>query len=425
MLKLLRRASWNLVDQILSALTNVVLSFVVAREVSATSFGAFSIAFIIFGLAIGLNRAWVGEPMSIRHAALNEEEMRPVRSGAFGATLGLTIPLSLIIGVVALVVGGSLGHTLLALACVLPGLILQDTCRMVYFAERKPARAAANDAAWAVLQFAALAVLLVGGARQPWEFVLAWGGAATVCAIGGMVMLRAWPHVLGTVQWMREHFSLGGYLFAEYLLGIGVYQGGILLVGAFLGQANIGSLRASLVLLGPLGILSAAMTTFLLPEVSRRPELPSSTRMKIAFASSSTLVVITALYLVFLLVLPDSVGTALLGDTWSGAREVLIPMATWSAAASASAGPAMMLYAMGLARVTFRLHVIAAPGVILAFIVGGYLNGAVGAAWGLAILGIVTLPLWCGQLAISLRGHTKRLAEAAENTAGTPPPAVV
>ncbi len=85
MLKLLRRASWNLVDQILSALTNVVLSFVVAREVSATSFGAFSIAFIIFGLAIGLNRAWVGEPMSIRHAALNEEEMRPVRGRARSA----------------------------------------------------------------------------------------------------------------------------------------------------------------------------------------------------------------------------------------------------------------------------------------------------------------------------------------------------
>ena len=425
MLKLLRRASWNLVDQGLSALTNVALSFVVAREVSATSFGAFSIAFIIFGLAIGLERAWVGEPLSIRHAALTDEEMRPVRSGAFGATLGLTIPLSLVVGTIGLVIGQSLGHTLLALACVLPGLILQDTCRMVFFAERKPARAAANDAAWAVIQFAALAVLLQRGDREPWEFVLAWGGAATVCAVGGMVLLRAWPHVLGTARWLREHFSLGGYLFAEYLLGIGVYQGGILLVGAFLGQANIGSLRAALVLLGPLGILSAAMTTFLLPEISRRPELPSSTRMKVAFGCSSALVLVTAVYVAILLLLPLGVGTEMLGDTWAGAREVLVPMATFSAAASASAGPAMMLYAMGLARATFRLHVIAAPGVILAFVIGGQLNGAVGAAWGLAILGIVSLPLWCGQLVISLRGHTKKLAEAAANTADTPPPAVV
>jgi len=425
MLKLLRRASWNLIDQGLSALTNVVLSFVVAREVSATAFGSFSIAFIIFGLAIGLERAWVGEPMSIRHASLNDEEMRPIRSGALGASLGMTIPLSLIVAAVGLAVGGGLGHTLIALACVLPGLILQDTCRMVFFAERKPARAAGNDAIWALIQFTALAVLLLGGARQPWEFVLAWGGAATICAIGGMVVLRAWPNVLGTIRWMREHFSLGGYLFAEYLLGIGVYQGGILLVGAFLGRANIGSLRASLVLLGPLGILSAAMTTFLLPEVSRRPELPSSTRMKVALGCSSGLVLVTAIYTAVLLLLPTSVGVAMLGDTWAGAREVLIPMATWSAAAAASAGPALMLYAMGLARVTFRLHVIAAPGVILAFIIGGQLNGAVGAAWGLAILGIATLPLWCGQLAISLRGHTKRLAEAAANTADTPPPAVV
>lgn len=425
MLKLLRRASWNLVDQVLSALTNVVLSFVVAREVSATSFGAFSIAFIIFGLLIGLERAWVGEPLSIRHAALTDDEMRPVTSGAMGASLGLTLPLSVVLGAVGLVLGNSLGHTLLALACVLPGLILQDTCRMVFFAVRSPRRAAANDAAWAVIQFSALAVLLLAGAREPWQFVLAWGGAATVCAVGGMALLRARPRPLGTVRWMREHFSLGGYLFAEYLLGIGVYQGGILMVGAFLGQANIGSLRAALVLLGPLGILSAAMTTFLLPEVSRRPELPSNTRMKVALGSSSALVVVTGIYLLVLLLLPQSVGTALLGDTWPGARDVLVPMATWSAAAAASAGPAMMLYAMGLARVTFRLHVIQAPMVVLAFIVGGYLHGAVGAAWALAIVAVVSLPLWCLQLAVSLRGHTKALAQGTHDTAGTPPPAVI
>ena len=41
----------------------------------------------------------------------------------------------------------------------------------------------------AVIQFTALAILLLNGARQPWQFVLAWGGAATVCAIGGMVVL--------------------------------------------------------------------------------------------------------------------------------------------------------------------------------------------------------------------------------------------
>lgn len=410
--KLLQRASWNLFDQILSALTNVALSFVVARQVSAASFGAFSVGFIIFGLVIGLQRALIGQPLSIRHTTLDDSTMHSVSESALGAALGVTIPVSIIVAAVGLVIGHALGHTLLALAVVLPGLIVQDTCRMVFFAQRRPRRAAANDAAWAVVQFAAIAVLLAAGADEPWEFVLAWGGAATVCAVGGVAVLRAWPHVLRTVTWIREHASLGGYLFAEYLLGIGVYQGGILLVGAFLGQANIGSLRAALVLLGPLGIVSTAMSTFLLPEVSRRPSLPSGTRMKVALGSSTALVLITAVYVAILLLLPRSVGTAMLGDTWTGAREVLLPMATWSAAASASAGPAMMLYAMGLARSTFRLHVVAAPGVIIAFILGGHINGAVGAAWGLAILSIVSLPFWCLQLAVSLRGHTRALEEA-------------
>ena len=74
--RLLRRASWNLVDQMLSAGTNAVLSFVVAREVDAAGFGAFAVAFGVFSVAIGVERALVGQPWSIRHSAASPDEWR-------------------------------------------------------------------------------------------------------------------------------------------------------------------------------------------------------------------------------------------------------------------------------------------------------------------------------------------------------------
>jgi hypothetical protein len=63
-----RRAGWNVADQALSALTNVVLSFIVARNVDADGFGAFSVAFLVFSLLIGAERSLVGGPLSMRHS---------------------------------------------------------------------------------------------------------------------------------------------------------------------------------------------------------------------------------------------------------------------------------------------------------------------------------------------------------------------
>ena len=49
-------AVWTLIDQALSSLTNVALSIVVARAVTPTEFGGFSVALIAFTFIIGLLR---------------------------------------------------------------------------------------------------------------------------------------------------------------------------------------------------------------------------------------------------------------------------------------------------------------------------------------------------------------------------------
>ena len=55
--RLLSGVSWNLIDQALSALSNTVLSIVVARSATASDFGAFAIAFIVFGIFIAVTKS--------------------------------------------------------------------------------------------------------------------------------------------------------------------------------------------------------------------------------------------------------------------------------------------------------------------------------------------------------------------------------
>lgn len=392
------RASLNLADQGLSALTNVALAFLVARAVSASAFGAFSVAFLVFILLIGLERAMVGEPMSIRYSNAEGEERRRAVGAAMATVLVTTLVGGLLVASGGLIVGGPLGTTLLVLAPALPGLILQDACRMTFFAQRRPHLALLNDATWTVVQFAAMGFLYVKGVDQPWPYVLAWGVSATVAALLGLVQLRAWPLFGEVVWWMRAQLDLTGYLMLEYLMGAASAQGSILLVGAVGSLHDVGSFRAAQTLLGPLGIVATAVMTFLLPEVSRRTNMLSETRVRIAAGVSAVVAVGAVLYTGGLLLIPDSLGTSLLGDTWTGASDVLLPMAVASAAGSVTLGPAIIIYAMGQARKTFRLHAIEAPLIIICMATGLALAGARGAAWGMAINMTLMIPLWFWQL---------------------------
>ena len=404
-LRLLRRASLNLVDQVLSALTNVVLSFLVARAVDADAFGAFSIAFLVFTVLIGLERSLVGQPMSIRFSgAGGAERDRAVRAGTATA-LAVAVAAGVVTAALGALLGGALGATLLALAAVLPGLVLQDACRMVFFALARPGLAVVNDLVWALVQFTAMGLLLVRGADQAWPYVLAWGGAATAAAALGLVQLRLLPRFGDVLWWVRSQRDITGYLFLEHLLGAGSVQGSILLVGAVGGTADVGSLRAGQVLLGPLSIATMAIQTFMLPEVSRRSGMAARTRTLLAGAVSAVVVVGSLTYAGLLLLVPDSLGEQLLGDTWAGASSVLLPMSLASAAAGACLGPAIVVYAMGQARRTFLLHAFEAPLIVACMATGLAVAGTPGAAWGMAVNMAVMVPLWFWQLRRLLAAH--------------------
>jgi O-antigen/teichoic acid export membrane protein len=156
----------------------------------------------------------------------------------------------------------------------------------------------------------------------------------------------------------------------------------------------VGSLRAAQTLLGPLGIVAAAIMSFLLPEVSRRTQLTSRLRLRLAGGVSAGVVVGSLLFAAVLLLIPDGLGTRLLGDTWAGASSVLLPMSLASAAAGASLGPAIVVYAMGQARRTFLLHAFEAPLIIACMATGVVLGGTPGAAWGMAVSMTTMVPLW-------------------------------
>jgi len=211
----------------------------------------------------------------------------------------------------------------------------------------------------------------------------------------------------------RERSELSGYLGIEYLLTMGIAQAGILMVGCVASQAGVGAIRAAQVLLGPTNVIGSAAMVFTTTEVARRPDAPQRDRWRLAAAISGGLATTIALYVGILLVMPDSIGRHLLGDTWSGAASVLTPLCVVGVAASLGAGPVATLYGLGLARATLHLNVLRAVFNIVFLSIGVAHWGALGAAWALAITEMLLVPVWFVRLRIALaRGEEKRSAQA-------------
>ena len=392
--RLLRRVSWNLVDQALSAAGNFALAIIVARSVSSTEFGAFAIAFLVFGIAVAATKSLAGQPLQMRYSSAGREQQRAEIGRATGFVLPVSVMIGLVMAVVGVAVSGAVGTSLLALSAVIPALLLQDTCRMAMFTIGKPAWAAAIDAAWIVAQLALISALLFSGHDQVWPLILAWGSAAGLSAGLGMTLLQVRPRLREAAVWFRKQRHLIRYLFPEYVLGLGAAQVGLVLVGVVATADDVGSLRAAQVLLGPLGIVATAAFQFAVPEMSSRPHMTVRQRAAFAFGISGALGVTTVIYVSILLMMPDWFGDALFGESWAGAAVVLLPMGLAALASCQANGPAGVLYAMGRAQWTFRINLVKGPFTIVVLLIGAALWAATGAAWALFAIELAVLPAW-------------------------------
>jgi O-antigen/teichoic acid export membrane protein len=390
-----RRASWNLVDQIISSGTNAGLSILIARSVDRTAFGSFAVAFTVFGIMVGVCRAVSTSPLGVRFTDTSKQKFRGASAAAVGSALAIGLAAGLLCVGVGTAIGGGTGTAMIALGVVMPALLVQDAWRFVFFAAGRPAAAALNDAVWAVVQIAAVALLLLTDGATVASLVLAWGGAAAAAALLGVRQARLWPRPRESTRWLRDHRSLTGYLLAEFGVQQGAQQGALLIISAVASLEAIGALRGAQVLLGPVTILQVAAFSFAVPELSRRrAELTERGWTRSAFAVSAVVTVLGFIWGGLFLLAPDSVGRALLGETWAGTSAVLWPMILGQLGGNLAHGTSAAFIAMDRAKVSMTLEAVFGALTLIGAVGGVLINGAVGAAWGFAAPFWILLPVW-------------------------------
>ena len=404
-LKLVKRFGWGLGDQALSSLTNFALGVLVATSVSTHDFGEFNLIFATYLLVLSVSRALATEPLVIRYTNTDEATWRDAARAASGTAFAISIVAGVVCIVGGLIAGGVGGGAFVVLGLMLPGLLVQDSWRFVFFSRARGAHAFLNDLAWAILLLGAAGSAHFLDRHNVALFVLCWGGAAGLAGIYGMYQLGLLPRPGRIMTWWHAHRGLSVRLAVQFMATSGIVQASVYAVALLASATALGSLRGASLLLGPSQVLVMGAGLVAVPEGARALRHSRHALRRLVLAVSLAIGVFASLWGVVAYNLPDSWGRSILGATWDSAHDLVVPVTITMVAAGIAAGATSGIRALGAASHSLRGGIVAAAMMATGSIWGAAINGAEGCAWGGAIAAWATVPVWWTQFHRALREH--------------------
>ena len=398
-----RRFSWGITDQAVSSLTNFALGLLVARSVGSAELGKFALVFNTYLIGLTLSRVFSTDPLVIRFSACSERERRRASRAATGSALLIGLVMGAATALAGWAIGGSVGATFLVLAAMFPGLLVQDAWRFVFFARSKGGQAFLNDVIWGLVLIALFLLALSLGRRSVAYLTAAWGAAAGVAALVGVIQAKLVPAPWFARRWYGGNKKLSVPLFGEALTSLVAGNLGAYLVAAIAGLSALGALRAAAILLGPALTIVMGMGLVAVPEGARTlSESPKRLRRtSIGVSTASGLCVLGWGVAVFLL--PRDVGMELVGLNWDDARALLIPMTLAGVASAAAVGAVSGLKALQAAHRILRTRMVEAVIAISSTVIGATWWGVAGVARAAAAGSTLIAVIWWSEFSKTLR----------------------
>ena len=388
------RATWSVVDQVISSGANFLLLLLIIMTSDTAQVGAFGLAYTAFFLVLCVVRGVTLEPLIVRFTSAPRDGWAQAARAATGLTLSLAILIGAPATLVSLAVGGFAGRTFAAVAAMLPGLLMQDAWRLAFFSLGRPGRACWNDALYLAVQLFGFALLAEMGAVSEVSLILAWGIAALVAGVFGVVQSGIVPRPSQSIRWLRAHRDIGPAFSADYVASRGTEQLALVVLGVLGGLGSLGAVTAARTLFAPLTTLQSGVNVFALPELARlylAAKIAEVRRLSLVLGVGVALVMIAGG--LCLLALPDGVGESVFRSNWASARAVLVPMTVFSAVNALGYGLWVGLRGMQMAKPTLYARLASGMVTITAVAAGTMLAGATGATWGFACGASVTAAL--------------------------------
>jgi O-antigen/teichoic acid export membrane protein len=392
------RAFVTMADQGFASASNFLVGVAVGRITGPAGLGAFALAYACWIAVNNLHRALVTDPMAIHGDAVSPEASVQLQRGvAAEVVLGLAVSVVLCcVGAGLLLVGArTFGVGVLAVAPWIVFLDLQDYWRWVGFMKGQPGKSLANDAVFNIAQAIGFLIVILSGLRSSEAVVAvigAWGLGATAGSLYGLHQFSVHPSIRGGVAMLRERWHMSKWLAGNSLTSSGAAQVVVLIVGAMLGPASLGGLKAAQALaIGPLSVVINGSGSIGLPEAQRELKQRGWPGLRQVALLVSAAAFLSAIVWGAVIVL---VGHDLLRDVYGPKFAQYGPAASIVAIAllmpTLGLGLTISLKAMKQTRSVFKVQVIGLFVVVPSVVILAYAFGVTGAALGLLLSNIVT-----------------------------------
>ncbi|MBO8200004.1 hypothetical protein JW613_17125 [Streptomyces smyrnaeus] len=397
------RLSWGLADQAASSLTNFAVGIHVARSLGLAAFGAFSLAWVTYGVVLSVSRGLATDPLVVRFSGVSDVSWRGAVARSSGTALGVGAAIGAVCLVVGSALGGPVGTAFACLGVMLPGLLLQDAWRYAFFAAGTGRKAFVNDLVWGVALVPAMVVAARVGSVA--AFVLAWGASATVAAAYGCLQSGIRPWSSGAREWLREHRDLGYRYLVENVSNSGAGQLRAYGLGAIVGVSAVGVVRGAELLLGPFLAVLMGLSLVTVAEAARVLRRSPHRLGTFCLLLGGGQAAAALLWGTALLLMPDRAGELVLGGVWHSASELIVPATLGVAGAGLGTGAAAGLRALGAARRSLRSQLFASTCYVGGGLGGAAVAGTIGSAWGVAAATVCGSAVWWLHLRSALRRH--------------------
>jgi O-antigen/teichoic acid export membrane protein len=372
------RLSWGLVDQGMSSLTNFAVSIYIAKTLGAVQFGAFSLCYVTYALALQASRGLTTDPLLVRFSHIDLPTWRRAVATCTGAAALTGLATGACVLVTAALLHGPTRLAFFALGLTLPGLLLQDSWRFAFFALGRGSQALINDTIWGGTLLPALLLLRKTGHANVFWFVFAWGATAAVGAAVGPLQARVVPRLRGSWDWLTRHRDLGFRYLVEGTAPSAAGQVRNSFLSVILGLAALGYLQAANTLMGLLQVAQYGLGLVAVPEAAR---LQRRSRRQMALFCALISIGLTTLALFWgvalLVALPRGLGEKLLGSLWRPTYALVLPTTLFVAGTCASAGAGTWMHVLGAARRSMRASTVTVVIYLMLSLVGAVVGGTV------------------------------------------------
>jgi O-antigen/teichoic acid export membrane protein len=320
---------------------------------------------------------------------------------------------------------------LIWIAPFLPAILLHDTGRFSYLADRKPEQALVIDLVWVASQATAVTIGLVVFGRSAAVLLVAWGLGAAAGAVCYLVRAKASPLRGHPRRWFTQTRHLSGWFTATALVGQLQVVSVRFIVAGQLSPAELAGLGlVQTVLLQPVQNLISAVQGLIVPRLSRlagdaahlsgvdeRSAAASALRRRtrqlaLGFAGLGAAFVVVAAPL----------GWYLLSLTgrYADVAPLALPVSLQGAIFLAQLPFTGAMRAMHRARMLFLQYLLFAGTTLTGLVIGADSGGLIGAGWGLvagSVVGFVSM-VWLYRYSLRWLGDASAERAIVDTTAG-------